>query len=107
MAVGRANLTREFPDLANTIACGAGSAVAVCRGSNPSGGWGHPEVVEHRDPEFLGVPYLTRASQITLTRQACHLLADLGTQFDSGRLYRPRLDPGDPGERRMRKRGTS
>jgi hypothetical protein len=31
--------------------------------------------------KFLGAPYLARASQIELTRQACHLLADLGTQL--------------------------
>ena len=31
--------------------------------------------------KFLGAPYLTRASQIELTRQACHLLADLGTHL--------------------------
>lgn len=31
--------------------------------------------------KFLGAPYLARASQIELTRQACHLLADLGTRL--------------------------
>jgi hypothetical protein len=31
--------------------------------------------------KFLGAPFLARASQIELTRQACHLLADLGTQL--------------------------
>jgi hypothetical protein len=31
--------------------------------------------------KFLGAPYLARSSQIELTRQACHLLADLGTQL--------------------------
>jgi len=31
--------------------------------------------------KFLGAPYPTRASQIELTRQACHLMADLGTQL--------------------------
>ena len=31
--------------------------------------------------KFLGAPYLARASQIELTRQACHLLADLSTQL--------------------------
>ena len=31
--------------------------------------------------KFLGAPYVTRASQIELTRQACHLLADLGTRL--------------------------
>ncbi len=31
--------------------------------------------------KFLGAPYLTRDSQIELTRQACHLLADLRTEL--------------------------
>jgi hypothetical protein len=31
--------------------------------------------------KFLGAPYLTRESQIELTRQACHLLADLRTEL--------------------------
>jgi hypothetical protein len=31
--------------------------------------------------KFLGAPYLTRASQIEVTRQACHLLADLRTEL--------------------------
>lgn len=31
--------------------------------------------------KFLGAPYLMRASQIELTRQACHLLSDLGTEL--------------------------
>jgi len=31
--------------------------------------------------KFLGAPWLARASQIELTRQACHLLADLGTRL--------------------------
>jgi len=31
--------------------------------------------------KFLGAPYLIRASQIELTRQACSLLADLGTEL--------------------------
>jgi len=31
--------------------------------------------------KFLGAPYLTRDSQIEVTRQACHLLADLRTQL--------------------------
>ncbi len=31
--------------------------------------------------KFLGAPYLVRASQIELTRQACSLLADLGTEL--------------------------
>ncbi len=31
--------------------------------------------------KFLGAPYLTRDSQIEVTRQACHLLADLRTEL--------------------------